>query len=125
MRKFIALFVLSGGLLIAAGFPAVQAEDRFLSVIEDLPLMSGLMEIESSAVVFDKADGRIVQISATGAVTAAQVRVFYTRTLPQLGWAVGPDGSWQRDREILTITPVKKGRSVEVEFSLHPASAKP
>ena len=103
----------------AAFFPAVAAE-RFLSVIDDLPLMPALTEIAGSAVTFSKPGGRIVEVAATGKTEMARVLVFYARTLPQLGWRSDGAAIWQRDGERLSLAIQANGDALVVQFSLAP-----
>src|SRR3546814_3202631 len=75
------------------------AAEAFLSVADDIPLMSGLTENTDAATVFDKPAGRIVTAEAGGPVTIAAVRAFYAATLPQLGWLPDGDNRWRPDAE--------------------------
>jgi hypothetical protein len=79
-----------------------QETAGFVSTIEDLPLMPGLIE-EEGGMVFDSARGRIVEAFATGPVSEGTVRAFYDETLPQLGWRPLGQGSFRRENEILTV----------------------
>ena len=89
------------GCVLAIWLGASQAADRFLSVISDFPLMPALKETPGSAVVFAKPAGRIVSVSASGAVGKEAVLAYYGRTLPQLGWRAGPGETWEREGERL------------------------
>lgn len=88
---------------------AVQAE-AYLSSIDDLPLAHGVVELADGAMIFDKPEGRIVQVTALrgGASTPALIRQFYMNTLPNLGWknsAQAPGSlTFTRKGEILRIT---------------------
>jgi len=103
---------------------AVKADAmRFLSVIDDLPLMAGLIEDADAALIFDGPAGRIVEAYANGPVKAGAVSGFYAATLPQLGWQPAADGRYQRDRETLKleISSDPDGRSgIRVQFLLKP-----
>ena len=79
-----------------------QEAAGFISTIEDLPLMPGLIE-EEGGMVFDSARGRIVEVFATGWVSEGVVRGFYDETLPQLGWRPDGPGVFRREREILKV----------------------
>ena len=103
-----------------AAFSPVAAAERFLSVIDDLPLMPALTEIAGSAVTFSKPEGRIVEVAATGKTEEARVLVFYARTLPQLGWRSDGAAIWQRDGERLALDIKKKDGVLVVRFSLTP-----
>lgn len=78
---------------------------RFFSTLNDVPLMEGLEELIDQSVVFDKAEGRIVESAAAGDdVAAEKIRDFYDRTLPQLGWVKKENGRYVRQDEILEIS---------------------
>ena len=114
---FLALAICVIGILAAA---VTLAADRFVSGIADLPLMHGLEEVEDSAVVFSKAEGRIVEVSAYGAVTRDAVRAFYDRTLPQLGWRKLQAMVWQRENELLRFDMRDDPKGLIIQFSLTP-----
>ncbi len=114
--------VLSLSLLAAATVPALAA-DRFVSVIEDLPLMEGLTENENAAVTFDSAGGRIAEAEARGNADPAKVRRFYRDVLPQLGWTPAGDGLYERERERLKLTIEADGDGgAVIAFSVSPIS---
>ena len=114
MRTAIALVA---AFLFLAVPPAASAAD-FLSGTEDVPLMAGLVEQGDGAVVFDTADGRIVEVTTTGTPSPAAVRAFYAETLPQLGWHAEKGDTWQREDEELRLTFPAAGT---VHFVLAPA----
>ena len=110
--------------------PAAGAEipPSFLSGVDDLPLMAGLVEDVDSGVVFDTPTGRIVEAYARGRVEPARVLAFYTETLPQLGWRRLQAGYFRRDLEELRIefaapgaAPALRGE-ISVRFALSPAA---
>lgn len=90
-------------------FTPVQAAG-FLSAIDDMPLADGVVELADGALVFDKPEGRIVQVTALreGASSPALIRQFYLDTLPNLGWQAGAQApgrlTFTRKGEILRIT---------------------
>jgi len=96
------------------------AADRFVTGIADLPLMPGLQEIEDSAMVFSKPEGRIVDIMASGAVSRDAVSSFYERTLPQLGWHRVEAESWLREKELLRFDIRESKEGMVIQFSLTP-----
>ena len=116
MQHAIRSFLLSLLLIFAA--PAAAQE--FLSVSPDLPLMTGLSEVEEEAVVFDKPEGRIVEAYAIGAVSQDAVIAFYRETLPQLGWAATGPASYVREGEALVMSFTPGTSSLTVRFSLQP-----
>lgn len=117
----IAVLLVWGTVALA---PAMaQDSGAFVSTIEDLPLMPGLVE-EAGGLVFDSPGGRIVEAFATGEVNQGAVRAFYGETLPQLGWRPLGGGVYQREREILKVEfPGGPGAPppLTVGFSLSPA----
>lgn len=107
--------------LVLAAAPASWAAERFVTVIEDLPLMDGLSENENAAVTFDTAGGRIAEAEARGNVTPAAVRRFYADVLPQLGWTKAGPGLYQRERERLKLAVEADGAGgAVIGFSVSP-----
>jgi hypothetical protein len=97
------------------------AQAVFFATVSDLPLMPGLTESAETALVFDNPSGRIVEVAATGAVSATTVRSFYGETLPQLGWVA--DGKrFRREGEVLTLTVKETAVGVTVGFSIAPGA---
>ena len=117
-RTCISISVFLGALMLSV---ASHAADAFFTDLEELPIMSGLAENQAAAVTFETANGRIIEVEASGTVSAMKVIEFYSETLPQLGWEKVGEGIFQRDQERLTlkITDVGVGR-VLVAFSLSP-----
>lgn len=88
----------------------MAAARSFLSAIGDVPLAEGLQELPDAGFVFDKPQGRIVQLTAsheTG-VTQQAIRAFYQNSLPNLGWQPRESGpallTFSRRGEILRLT---------------------
>lgn len=113
LSVFIALAVL----VFATLAPAAE---KFFGAMEDLPVMSGLVEDPSARVVFDKPQGRIVQITAGGDVAPSEVRQFYREVLPQLGWTRTGADIYRREGEVLRLGLRRDGGRVTVRFSLSP-----
>ncbi|MDA0305630.1 MAG: hypothetical protein O3B76_05000 [Proteobacteria bacterium] len=128
-KFFIALIVplvapLVAALALSGAAYAQQDNGAFISIIDDLPLMPGLVE-EAGGVVFDSPGGRIVQAYASGNVSQGAVRAFYSETLPQLGWRPLSVGVYQRESEILKVEfPGGPGAPppLTVGFSLAPTA---
>lgn len=108
--------ILSG--LTTAGHGADRG--RFLSVIEDMPLMPGLVEVADAATVFETTRGRIVEAWAEGDVAMPAVTAFYDATLPQLGWAREDRGTFRREGETLVIEQIRGGAPTTVRFTVTP-----
>ncbi len=119
MARLAALLLIA--VLATAAPPPLAAADAFLSVIEDLPLMPGLVEDADGAVNFETAGGRIVEVRASGAVKAGDVRSFYAGVLPQVGWQpAGKAGEYRRDSERLALKVEAGPSGAVVTFSIHP-----
>src|SRR5579872_2945578 len=95
-------------LLLAAALPvrraAAEEAPGFLAGTEDVPLMPGLSNDPATLVVFDKPQGRIVEVEATGKVTRAAVETFYAESLPPLGWSADGERRWVREGEGLRFS---------------------
>lgn len=106
-----------------AALPAEAAEADFVTGTGDLPLMAGLREVADGALVFEVAGGRIVEVAATGSLSAHAVRRFYGETLPQLGWTPAGSDRYLREGEVLVFDILSAGDGVEVRFTLGPRPA--
>lgn len=125
--KFIFSTTLAAFLFLASAM-TTAAGDKFLSVIDDLPLMAELDEIKGSAMTFDSPQGRVVEAMAMGNVEKDKVFRFYSATLPQLGWTESRTGQFSREGEILKIEFLKiengsgeSGAMRTIQFMLSPA----
>ena len=107
-------------LLTAAMAAAGAADTAFVSGIDDLPLMAGLVEEQGAALVFDSPSGRVVETEASGPLSRAEVMAFYATTLPELGWRRQGEAVFTRERETLTLELVEKPDGVVVRFVLSP-----
>ena len=124
LRKLAAVLLAMVLVMPLAFAPTIGAaeETRFLSVIDDLPLMAGLDEDTDAAMVFDSAGGRIVEARAVGQASARAVLGFYDATLPALGWQATGEGQYARgaERLVVEIEP-GEGGVITVRFALRPA----
>ena len=117
-----------GGLyavVVWAALAGAVAAGGFVTGLDAVPLMDGLTEDASAALVFDTPDGRIVEARATGPVRRAAVRTFYAAALPQLGWRRRSDLLYLREGERLTITLVGGDGDLAVVFALRPDAPSP
>ncbi|MFD2205082.1 hypothetical protein [Kiloniella antarctica] len=78
-------------------------EGSFFTGSDGVPIVPGMEEMPDLGVVFDKPEGRIVEGFASGYLEQSEIRSFYGRTLPQLGWSVFGEGLFQREGEVLKI----------------------
>lgn len=115
-RRIAALALI---VVLALAGPA-PAEDRFFSAVEDLPVMPGLVEKPRATVVFEKPEGRIVEVVAEGGATAPAVRAYYDRVLPALGWTRAADGTWHREAERLRLALAETGAGVALRITITP-----
>jgi hypothetical protein len=92
----------------------------FIERLGDVPLMPGLKIVDGAGVDFDAPAGRIVEVTATGAVPRAAILTFYQRSLPPLGWT-GGGRVFERDGEKLRLELAGGGAQTEVRFFLSPA----
>lgn len=100
--------------LLMVGLMARPAAAQYLSAAPDIPLAAGLQELSDGGLVFDKPQGRIVQIAALpdGSVAPRAIVDFYRASLPNLGWqSVAQDSTAQR----LTFT--RKGEILRLTFT--------
>jgi hypothetical protein len=104
--------------ILAAPLAAQHA--GFLAGTEDVPLLKGLSNDPATLVVFDKPEGRIVEVEAKGAVSRAAVEKFYATSLPQLGWAADGRNVWRREKEQLRLTFKGQDGDLRVAFSISP-----
>ena len=113
-------------LIVAPASITAQQGARFLSVMEEMPLMPGLVEVLDAAVIFDGPSGRIIEAFVAGSVQVDAIRAFYAAALPQLGWIRQANGEYRRDAEILRVEvgPAPAGaKGADARFVLRPAKA--
>jgi len=128
LRPHLLFFILALPLALGAFWPGGQLRAQsatFVSVIADLPLMTGLEEDVAAAVVFETDSGRIAQAVASGVAEGRSVRKFYADTLPQLGWRLETPSRYRREGEVLVLElaadPGQPGR-VTIHFKLTPVA---
>lgn len=121
--KFIRPIIAALAFAVFAQPVMAQNQTGFASVIDDLPLMAGLVEV-GDGVEFSSAQGRIAEVYAQGALKQAAVEAFYAKTLPQLGWtrADSKDVMYRREGETLTLLFAIKDGALGVRFYLVPGS---
>lgn len=111
MRHLLAiLFVL---------LPRLALADGWIEVLE-IPLMPGLALVEEGETVFETTAGRVIEVTAVGAVASDATQRYYASALPGLGWRASPDGAMLREDERLEIETIQEGGTVTVTFRLVP-----
>jgi len=95
---------------------------QFAKVIDDLPLMPGLVPQEDKDVLFIAGPGRIAETTAKGSVDIDEVYHFYQHSLPQLGWKEVNARTYERGNEHLRIDVSGANPSgiTVVRFSVEP-----
>lgn len=121
MKRF-TTFLTAVVLAVYLSPAAAWSAETFVYGFEDLPLMRGLSQVAGNSVLFDTPQGRIVQASATGALTQAAVLKFYAETLPQLGWTRVAEDEFQREGEMLKLEFDNAAPELEVRFLVEPVS---
>ncbi len=110
-HRFAFALMLACATLFFANQP-VLAEDNYLSAAPDIPLAEQLDENVDEVLVFDKPQGRIIQMTATyntWFARPATVKKFYRANLPNLGWQEASSKAddrltFQRESEMLQIS---------------------
>lgn len=129
IRTFWGAILLAGGasfLVLSsqavAQNSAAPIAARYLSAAPDVPLAAGLNEASDAGMVFDKPQGRIVQITANmdGTKSRRMIIDFYRASLPNLGWqrmeydereARAPKG------RLMRLTFARKGEILRLTFT--------
>ena len=77
---------------------SISAKAAFIEGLEDIPVMDGLQQAANDNISFGNEESRFVEVVLTSATSKfANVRNFYTSTLPQMGWIF----QGQRDNTLL------------------------
>ncbi len=115
-------FALTTVLAVFLPVLSLKAADTFVYGFEDLPLMSELSQVPGNSVLFDTPQGRIIQATAIGNVSAAEVTKFYAETLPQLGWNSVSAQEFKREGEVLMLEFATLETGLEVKFLVEPVA---
>tara|TARA_Y100001960_G_scaffold330653_1_gene425269 strand:+ start:1181 stop:1531 length:351 start_codon:yes stop_codon:yes gene_type:complete len=107
-------------LSIFAAIKDLSAQVTFFSNVEDLPIMHGLEEIFEAGMVFDKPEGRIIEVIAIGAVSHEAILDFYGSTLPELGWRRIGLTDFTRSGEILSFRIDDSDGEATIRFIIAP-----
>jgi len=111
LSRFAFALMLACATVLFAAQP-LMAEDNYLSAASDIPLATQLDENVDEVLVFDKPQGRIIQMTATYNTwfsKPAAVKLFYRSNLPNLGWQDVTSGAddrltFRRESEMLQIS---------------------
>ncbi len=121
MKSICTLFF-AALLCIGTGSPLYASDQTsdFLSVLPDIPLPIQVTETLDSQMDFDSANGRIIQVAASGPVSMKEIIKFYQNTLPQLGWVVKSDQIFLRENEQLKLSFSSENNLTILQFELSP-----
>lgn len=112
LRALLALLLLTAA--------PVMAAQRYVTGVEDVPLMPGLEAVDGG-VAFDSPQGRIVVAFAKGAASREDTLVYYARSLPQLGWQRLDELTFRREGETLRLDFGGTTGALTVRFTIAPA----
>lgn len=98
---FLCLLTLSAPFSVI--FSAWAGPAAYFSALPDLPVAPGLAEEADSAVHFDQPEGRIIVLQAIGQSKVDDIKQFYSKTLPALGWKMLKPGRYVRNNEVLLL----------------------
>ncbi len=90
--------------------------------LPDVPLPEGFQADPGTGSFFDSAEGRIVEMYATGFEEPEELDDFYSSVMPSLGWKEIGETTFVKDNEVLIVTPEKKGYTTSVKYQLRPLS---
>lgn len=110
----VALFALVLGVSCPAYAQDQQhAPTLFFTALSDIPAMNGLIELDDYTLVFDKPEGRIIEMVARlDGQTIAGVRNYYRNALPELGWRRVSEDRYTRSGEnMLFAFETRDGKS--------------
>ncbi len=104
---------------------AIAASQTYLRYLPDVPLMPSMVELDDQSMIFDKAEGRVIESSVlAGDLSEIMVREFYQKALPELGWVEAGPQRFLRNEEQLIVKweklPGGVPGGVVVRFSLSP-----
>ena len=117
----LALIVLCTGMITHSQAAAGQQPTLFFTALSDIPAMNGLIELEDYTLVYDKPEGRIIEMVARlEGQSIENVRQYYKSTLPELGWRVVNDNLYARGAENLSLGYETRNGQSYVRFTIQP-----
>ncbi len=129
---FSNIFLLAGLLMLQnCGFDKVSnffnhspkeitQDTEFVEGSDDVPLFSSLKKFGEEDVDFDSASGSISSLIYESSVNLDEVRNFYIKTMPQMGWRIHQNGKkkivFYRQKQKLEIELTKENGKNLVKF---------
>jgi len=100
-----------------------QMQPIYITTLPDIPVMDGLIELHDEGFIFDAPEGRAAGAILFGnKVTQKEVRDYYNRIFPRLGWTAQKTGVFVRGGEQLTVEIEENQGEVVVVLELSPES---
>lgn len=98
----------------------------FYETIDDIPVLTGLLELTDNSVVYDKPQGRYIQmVLFSDSLPAERIKSFFAASLPQLGWAPSKNLDqtihFTRGKEQLRLDLSTYHQDQTITFTLSPA----
>lgn len=101
----------------------------FVAGSKDIPLAAGLNKVSDEGLDFDSASGSIIAITYKSSNNLQEIKDFYIKTLPQLGWKKIDNNQpkvdlirFKRDKEKLEIEFLNYNGDALVKFFVETAS---
>lgn len=96
----------------------VNAEG-FLSGTTDIPVPPNLYIESNDNLDFDTPAGQIISLVGTSTKSCKEDIVsFYQNTLPKMGWVEIKEGVFKRNKDVFSITILKKEKPLKVRFDI-------
>ena len=103
----------------------IIASEEFAHGSEDVPLLVGMEKISEYSLGFDSNSGSIVSSTYNSNLNQKEVRDFYIKTLPQMGWQIVKNLeekiALKRERENLEIEFLQENGKAVVRFFISSA----
>jgi hypothetical protein len=103
-----------------SSIPLPEASTDFVQGSEDIPLLNGLEKMFDESLGFDSPSGSIMSSSYESNMPLENIKKFYGKTLPQMGWnlkKIEPSKlSFEREKENLEIELIKQNEKNIVKF---------
>ncbi len=98
----------------------VEASTDFVQGSEDIPLLKGMEKIFDESLGFDSPSGSIMSSSYESNMPLENIKKFYGKTLPQMGWNLKKTEpsklSFKREKENLEIEFIKQDKKNIIKF---------